>query len=330
MCTGTLAPAYQTPALSGPGILFLRTKASRMARHRKIDVRMWGDSKFRSLSSPQPNAQTLWIYLLTGPHTTSVPGLFHVGEATLAESLGWPLKALREAFAEVLSKGMAEADFLARVIWIPKAIFYNRPESKNVVKSWRAYWDEIPECELKVKAHKYIKAFLEGLGEGWSSVFSDVCENPSPYQEQEQEQEQDNPPTPQGDLFDEFWAIFPAGRKQGKEAARKAWKAALRKCDPRTIIDAAAEYAASPTGRGKFVKGPVPWLNQGCWEDDRTAWQRSDESEKNGQANGALFPDPVKIAAEKVRKTKEDLDRTFGRNTSDRTDSQTPGHGQNT
>src|SRR5262249_21992676 len=173
-----------------------------MARFRKIDVRMWGDARFLALSRPQPNAQTLWVYLLTGPHTTSIPGLFAAGGAALAEALGWPLKAFREAFGEAHSQGMVKADFSARVVWIPKAINYNPPESANVVKSWRAYWDEIPECGLKVQAHEHLKGFLKGYGEGFAEALQKACGKPSrkPWANQEQEpeqepeQEQDTPP----------------------------------------------------------------------------------------------------------------------------------------
>lgn len=51
----------------------------------KVARRMWVDDKFCRLSRPQPNAQTLWKYLLTGPHSTSVPGLFLAGELGLGE-----------------------------------------------------------------------------------------------------------------------------------------------------------------------------------------------------------------------------------------------------
>lgn len=76
--------------------------------------------------------------------------------------------------------------------------------------------------------------------------------------------------------FDRFWAAFPSGRKTDKARARKAWESAIKKADPEVIITAAAEYAKSPLGRGQYVKGPAPWLNGHCWEDDRQAWQRND------------------------------------------------------
>lgn len=162
-----------------------------MSRHRKIDVRMYIDARFRKLSAPPPCGRYLWIYLLTNPETVNLPGLYRAGEAGLAEALGWSLKGFREAFREVLFQGMAEADWKARVLWIPRAISYNAPESPNVVRGWRTTWDEIPECELKTKAYSHLKAFVEAMGEGFAKAFAEACPQALPNQEQEPEQEQE-------------------------------------------------------------------------------------------------------------------------------------------
>lgn len=166
-----------------------------MARYRKIDVRIWGDEKFQALSGLEPSGKALWLYLLTSPSTNSIPGLFRAGEAAMAEELEWPLKAFREAFGEVFRQGLAEADWKARVIWIPNALKYNRPESPNVVASWAVSWDEIPECRLKHIANAALKDFTEGLGEAFAKAFAKACPKPSgkamPNQEQEQEQDKE-------------------------------------------------------------------------------------------------------------------------------------------
>jgi hypothetical protein len=153
-----------------------------VARYRKIDVRVWIDERFRELSRAKPNSQTLWLYLLTNPDTVNVPGLYRAGEAAMAEALGWDLKGFRKAFAEISARGMAFADWEARVVWIPKAIMHNPPENPNVVKSWAATWDEIPECGLKAKAWSEMKAFLEGkpFGEGFGKAFLEACPEPFP------------------------------------------------------------------------------------------------------------------------------------------------------
>lgn len=160
-----------------------------MARYRKIDVRIWGDEKFLSLSKPQPCGQSLWFYLLTNPNTNSIPGLFRAGEAQMAEELGWSLEAFRKAFREVSAKGMAKADWKARLVWVQRAIRFNKPESPNVVTGWSVSWDELPECPLKVEAYEQLKAFTEGLPEAFAKAFVKACPKPMPNQEQEQEQE---------------------------------------------------------------------------------------------------------------------------------------------
>jgi hypothetical protein len=86
-----------------------------MARYSKIDRRIWIDAKFRSLSKPQPCGQALFLYLLTNPSVTPIPGLYSAGEAMLAEALGWELEAFKEAFQELLREGLVKADFAARL-----------------------------------------------------------------------------------------------------------------------------------------------------------------------------------------------------------------------
>jgi len=166
-----------------------------MARYRKIDTRMYGDMKFRNLSSPAVSSKYLWIYLLTGPHTTNLPGLFRAGEMAMAEELGWSLEGFRKGFGELLRERLAKADWNARVVWIPNAIKYNPPDNPNVVKSWRDSWDEVPECPLKAEAYEVLKGFTERLGEGFAKAFREGCAKGLANQEQEQEQEQEKTPS---------------------------------------------------------------------------------------------------------------------------------------
>lgn len=162
-----------------------------MARYRKVDVRVHADKRVQRLSRPQPNGYSLWMYLLTCPFSTSIPGLFKAGESALAEDIGWELEGFRKAFREVLREGLAEYDPKARIVWLPKAPRYNSPESPNVVKGWRIPWDELPESALKAKAYQSLRAFTEGLGKAFAEAFRQACPQPSLNQEQEQEQDQE-------------------------------------------------------------------------------------------------------------------------------------------
>jgi hypothetical protein len=190
-------------------------------RYRKVSTRIWADDRFLQLSKSQPSAQTLFLYLITGPHSTSLPGLFVAGEAMLAEALGWDLKGFREAFAELSRVGsgdgheypLAVADWTARLVFLPRAIRHNPPENPNIVKGWKATWTELPECDLKGFAHAVFEAEISVIGDGHAKAFASSIERPKgsgkgfgkgfdngsvkplpnrmPNQEQEQEQEQE-------------------------------------------------------------------------------------------------------------------------------------------
>lgn len=196
-----------------------------MARYRKIDVRMYGDAKFRRLSRPQPCGQYLWIWLLTGPCTSVIPGVIPHGPAAMAERIGWPVEAFRKAFAEVLDEGMAKADFDAPLIVLPNAVRYDPPQSPNVVRSWRVVWDELPECSLKLEFWQSVKGFLEAFGKGFTEAFGEACPKPSanPEPEPEPEPEKEDaiaslsttpsstapPPCPHQKILDLYELILP-------------------------------------------------------------------------------------------------------------------------
>lgn len=76
--------------------------------------------------------------------------------------------------------------------------------------------------------------------------------------------------------FEEFWKVFPPGRKKSKGTAREAFFKAVKKTTAAEIIAAAEQYAGSQVGKGEFVKMPSSWLNQECWNDDREAWWNRD------------------------------------------------------
>lgn len=176
-------------------------------RYSKVSRRIWNDATFRALSAPQPCGQALFLRLLTGPELTNIPGLIPVGEGALSEALGWSLEAFREAFREVSREGLAEGDWEARLVFVPKAIFHNEPQSPNVIAAWATAWDEAPECTLKMRAWEVLRGYTKSKGSAWLDAFDKACPKPSwkaprkpsvnasgkatANQEQEQKQEQE-------------------------------------------------------------------------------------------------------------------------------------------
>lgn len=74
--------------------------------------------------------------------------------------------------------------------------------------------------------------------------------------------------------FAEFWLVCP--KKVGRGAAFKAWRKAITKTDPDTLITAMQRYAASRVGQeAQYTLHPATWLNQERWADEGAHQQRS-------------------------------------------------------
>jgi hypothetical protein len=144
-----------------------------MARHRKIDPKVWGDAVFRNLS---PDEKLLWLFLLTGPHYGVFPGLFELSSAVVAEKIGCSVESAEATLAKLETAKktglpMLQRDKEARVMFLPAAMRYNQPESPNVALAWARSTHEIPECQLVTEALNAAAAFLQSVGEAYADAF---------------------------------------------------------------------------------------------------------------------------------------------------------------
>jgi hypothetical protein len=104
------------------------------------------------------------VYLLTGPHTNQLPGLSTVGVATLADDLGWKVDEVQACWDEIEKSGMAQADWKARVIYVPSYITAEPPKNPNTVLGWASTWGLIPACALKEAAREAFLRHMQGRG----------------------------------------------------------------------------------------------------------------------------------------------------------------------
>lgn len=72
-------------------------------------------------------------------------------------------------------------------------------------------------------------------------------------------------------------------RKQGKQDALKAIKAALVDCSPERLLERTQAYAAATTNWSeadrKFIPHPATWYNRGSYDDDPAEWIRNGPQE---------------------------------------------------
>ena len=145
-------------------------------RYRKWSVRAWDDDRFRALTPPPPNAQTLYMFLVLGPHTTAFPAAFRSTRAGIAEDLGWDTEAFAEgfteAFEELIEKGMVQCDFKTKLVYVPGALKHNAPESPNVCIAWAKAMRDLPDSPLQDAILEEVVTFLRETGKAFLEAFT--------------------------------------------------------------------------------------------------------------------------------------------------------------
>ena len=144
-------------------------------RYQKVYVKLWTGDTFRPLSQ---RGRMLWLYLLTCPETTMIPGVVPTSIGLMADRLGWTSDEVRETLAELEVSGDAAFD-PAGLVWLPKGIDHNPPDSSKNVKGWARHWSEVPSCPLKVAVWTTLRTWLaRNKGEVTALSFEETCKRP--------------------------------------------------------------------------------------------------------------------------------------------------------
>lgn len=137
--------------------------------YRKIDTKIWNDKKFRALSD---DGRLLFFFILTHQSLNQV-GAMRANAPGMAADLKWDLETkFSPALREVTRLDMVRFDAEAGLVWVPKFLAYNLPQSPNVVVSWTQIPDNLPECDLKVAVLKNAVDTLAGMSEGFQKALA--------------------------------------------------------------------------------------------------------------------------------------------------------------
>lgn len=247
--------------------------------YREIPVTIWDRKDLRDLSV-NAKAIVLYFFMLTGPHTTRIPGLFRAGKAALAEGLRWPLEMFEAAFAELETHEMALADWGAPLVWMPGELNdFNRPDNQNMATGWINTFRLLPECAVKSQALAAVETFIAPFDTTPSRKKKDAPSTPlrTPFEPPSNpvavagagaadEHQQHGRERPTIDDFETFWKLY--DKPARKAHAYRAWIALNPNPDlVRTILAALAaqreheilELARPDAGN---------WLAGRRWEDE--------------------------------------------------------------
>lgn len=160
-----------------------------MRKYGKVESKFWAWCKRNKVSE---DGRTLALYLMTGPHTTSI-GVFYLTVGYATDDLNWSQERLSEGFAELSRKGFAYRCETVDFAFIRDFLDHNRPENANVGKAMAALIEEIPRDfsywpEFVEALKPYAKRFPDGFINRLERV-SKPSRNQEPEPEPKQEPE---------------------------------------------------------------------------------------------------------------------------------------------
>lgn len=109
---------------------------------------------------------------------------------------------------------------------------------------------------------------LHGLNNGSSNGVTNRSSNSPPSRPVSKESSSNSLTGDDVAAFDEFWAVYP--RRKAKDAARKAYTAALKRGGHEEILAGAVAYRDECRGDRRaeqYIAHASTWLNQGRWKD---------------------------------------------------------------
>lgn len=156
-----------------------------MSIYRMVEVRMWQDPWFRSLTD---SGRVLWIYLLTSNRSLSIPGVLIARQMVVSDDLNWPLEKTTETLSKEFGPLLGKEQYLRferfshdtdSGLWVlpnalkpGKARPHSRRMNPNITKNWAHVWrNQVPQSELKNELYHLLEAFLDQFGKEYTDLF---------------------------------------------------------------------------------------------------------------------------------------------------------------
>lgn len=135
-----------------------------------VPVSIWSEETFQKNSD---DARLLLICLLTGPATTTIPGLVNAYASAFTVWLGISEERVEAAVAELKADGTLIYE--SGVFWLPGVLEHREPVNPNFITSWRNIWPYINNGAVKRTAWVALRAWCQKKGRDWLKAFDDAC-----------------------------------------------------------------------------------------------------------------------------------------------------------
>lgn len=147
--------------------------------YNRVSSKFWSDAKDEGWSD---DMVTLALYLLTCPQRTT-EGLFRLPKGYMVEDLpdGWNSERLSHSLTRLIAKGFVEYDDKARVVFLPHAMKYQRPDNRqqqvHAIRNVKSLppthlWSRFLEA-AKTYCPAFHEALLEALPKGYGEGYGE-------------------------------------------------------------------------------------------------------------------------------------------------------------
>jgi len=248
-----------------------------MYRYQKIESKIWHDEKFKTLSD---DGKVLFLYFLTSPHS-NILGIYVLPKEYIIADLKWSSKRLSKPFTELLKTELCFYENDTELLLVTNHLKHNPIENPNQAKSAEKALSDLPKSSLLQHVKLLDKPFLKPLAELLAKRYAKPEESTEEGKGTEEGKEEEENTA---DAFSLFWKLYP--NKKEPKAALKAWEKSKGSRPPiEKILEAIQKQIEwRQNANGEFRpewKHPATWLNKGCWDDEITTQEASDDWTKD-------------------------------------------------
>lgn len=135
-----------------------------MAEYWRVSPKIWLHNSW------DDRVKLLALYILTCPHRTT-EGLFRLPKQYICADLGWDMEALAKPFARLIQDGFIEYDEENQVMFICKALKYQRPDNPNQQQAAINKLSQLPPTPLWPKFLAAAQAYAEPFAQALHKAF---------------------------------------------------------------------------------------------------------------------------------------------------------------
>jgi hypothetical protein len=189
-----------------------------MAEYWRVSPRFWPRTKGEGWTDDE---RLFALYLLTTPHRTT-EGLYHLPLAYVSGDMKWPVTRVTQTLSALTRKGFCQYDEQAEIVFLPKAMEYQRPDNENQQKHAIEKLRDLPETPLFAGLIEAAEAYTEPFAKALREAFPKGYGKPLALALALSQAPKDSSSSDADDGFLEFWKTYP--RKIGKAECQKRWR----------------------------------------------------------------------------------------------------------